>query len=264
MDWQRFIAEELEKRGWTLTSAHHAFAESVRQELFSHGLEPETATTEAIRRATVRCYARHLFDTCGEDGTPQQRRAFQELWAYLYPRAMFRLHAKSQAEDATQQTLVKIFQKRTTCHEPGSFLRWCEQILVRLIMDEHREQYEERITEQGIDYVAREIGFQDTEDGVTEDSRPRQDAVADPAQDTPQPAMTEPMRDALIVALRDCLENERQVTVIGELFINDKTFLEVATQLQTTPLNVQVMRTRALKKLRDCPDMQQLVEDWKA
>lgn len=258
------IAQELEKRSWTLESAHHEFVEKVRQEVLSRHVEIEAATPEMVKRATVRCYARVLFDTCGEDGTLPQRQAFKELWAYLYPRALFRLHTASHAEDATQHALIKIFEKRTTCRDAGSFLRWCEQILVRLIIDEHRAQYDERMTERGIDYAAREIAFHDTEDGVTEDSHPREDAVADPTQDTPHAAMSEPMHTAFMAALRDCLGNARQATVIDELFMNDKTFLEVAEQLQTTPLNVQVMRTRALKKLRDCPDMQQLVEDWKS
>ena len=58
------------------------------------------------------------------------------------------------------------------------------------------------------------------------------------------------------------LRNERQVAIIVELFLNDSSFVPLAEQLETTPLNIQVMKSRSLQKLRDCPEMQELFEDW--
>lgn len=256
------VSRELQTRGWTLTVSPDAFLSKVIAELQARCNAPGDLTPAAIQRATVRCYARVMFDASGWDGTPQQQHAFLELWEYLYPRALYRLHDSSAAQDATQQALVKIFQKRITCRDPGSFLRWGEQILFHEISERFRSLYQRRLTERGYEYVAREIGIDDLGAGVNDESKESDPVLADPEQNTPEAAFTEPMHNALLAAVRACLENERQVQVLVELFMSDKTFLEVAEQLQTTPLNVQVMRSRALKKLRDCAEMQRLVEDW--
>lgn len=255
------VTRELQKRGWTLVSTE-ALLPRVLEELRARFGEPAAILPATIQRATVRCYARVLFDSCGQDATQKQHRAFEELWDYLYPRAVYRLHDAHAAQDATQQTLVKIFQKRAMCRDAGNFLRWSEQILVREIIERFREQYERRLTERGIEYVPHEIGFEDLGENVNGESNQSGEILADPKQDTPAAALTEPMREALVAALRACLQNERQVRVIVELFIHDKSFLEVSEQLQTTPLNVQVIRTRALKILRECAEMQRLIEDW--
>lgn len=243
-------------------SAPHEIGQQVRRELELHHADVESVSAEQVQRATVRYYARVLFEQTGANGTQEQQQAFREIRAYLLPRALFKLHDRIQADDAAQQALVKIYQYRATCRDAGSFLRWCDQILQRLIMDDRREQGQERRTEQGVEYRARAIGFYAPGDTVNEDSNPEEDAVADPQQDTPVAAMTEPMRAALIATLQDCLEDDRQAEVIGQLFMYDKTFFQVAELLQTSPVNVQVIRHRALKKLRDCKEMQQLVEDW--
>ncbi len=255
------VARELQRRGWTLVSPEELLPRVI-EELRARFSDVGAIPSNAIQRATVRCYARALFDACGKDATQAQQRAFEELWDYLYPRAVYRLHDANAAQDATQQTLVKIFQKRAMCRDTGNFLRWGEQILVREIIERFREQYERRLTERGIEYVPHEIGFEDLGENVNGESKQSEETLADPKQDTPEAAFTEPMRDALVAALRACLKNERQVHVIVGLFIEDKSFLEVAEQLQTSPLNVQVIRTRALKKLRECTEMQRLIEDW--
>lgn len=257
MDWQVIVADELHTRGWTLAATDSAFLERVRTELRASQDSPVE-----VRRAAVRCYSVILYEACGRDGTPAQRRAFQELWAYLYPRALFRIHDSTAAQDAAQQTLFKIYSRRTTCREPASFLRWCDQILLREIFDRFREQYEPRLTEQGTDYVPRAVGLEDPGAEMKGEDNSTADSVPDPNQDTLRTALEGPMRAALLETLRDCLENDRHVRVIVELFILDQSFAEAARHLHTSPLNVQVMKSRALRKLRDCRGMQQLVEDW--
>lgn len=262
---REIISRTLTARGWTLVSAGTDFVERVIAELLTRYNALDSIPSEAIARATVRCYTRVLYEACGADGTVSQQRAFQELWDYLYPHAVYRLHDSNAAQDATQQTLVKIFKKRATCLDAGSFLRWCDQILVNAIRERFREQYERRLTERGIEYVEKEIGLDElTEDEMSGEPKQAEEFVRDPKQDTPDSALHAPMRDALTTALRTCLDNERQVTLIVELFLNDKSFVQVAEQLQTTPLNVQVMKSRALKKLRNCSEMQNLFGDWLA
>lgn len=256
------VLNELQTRGWTLADSPDVFLAQVVAELQIRFSVPDDLPPNLIQRGTVRCYARVMFETCGLDGAARQKRAFQELWEYLYPRAVYRLHETGAAQDVTQQTLVKIYQKRITCRDPGSFLRWGEQILFHEISERFRQLYERRLTARGIEYVAHELAIEDLGADVSEDSSQADQVLVDPRQNTPEAAFTEPMRSALLAAVRACLQNERQVRVVVELFLSDKSFLEVAEQLQTTPLNVQVMRSRALKKLRDCAEMQRLVADW--
>lgn len=116
------------------------------------------------------------------------RRAFEEWWDYLYPRALYRLHDANKAQDATQQALVKIFRKRTTCREPGNFLRWGEQVLVHEIFERFRKEYERRLTERGIEYAAHEMRLDDLGTAANEESNQSEEFLADPKQDTPEQA----------------------------------------------------------------------------
>lgn len=256
------VANELHRRGWTLISGEE-MAQRVAQELQSRYAQLEDIPSEEIKRATVRCYCRALYEACGATGTPAQHRAFEELWDYLYPRAIFRLHDASKAQDATQQTLVKIFEKRTTCRNAGSFLRWSELILIREIAEMFRKRSKGRSTEQGIQYEDREIGLEELAgDAMNEETHSSEEFVHDGMQDTLREALTGPMRDALLATLRACLKNERSYAVIVLLFLFDSSFLEVAEQLKLSPQIVQVTKSRALKKLRACGAMEQLFEDW--
>ncbi|MBI4674683.1 MAG: sigma-70 family RNA polymerase sigma factor [Chloroflexi bacterium] len=259
------VDAELSKRGWMLVAADAEFLQSVVQELRTRYNDFAAVPTDAIARATVRCYARVLYDTCGQNGSERQARAFEELWDYLFPIAVYRLHDGQAAQDATQQTLLKIFEKRATVRDPGNFLRWCDQILLNDIYERFRAQYERRLTERGDDYVAKEIGLAElAEDEMSGESKQAEKILSDAAQDTFAAALQAPMQDALVAALRACLENERHVTLLVELFLNDKSIGEVAAQLQITPLNVQVIKSRVLQKLRACSEMQELFKDWLA
>lgn len=261
-NWHALVLQELQTRNWTLVTPDDAFFERVRNEIHAAANDPAAAPVQEVRRATVRCCARLLYDACGEDGTSRQRRAFEELWAYPYPRALMRVHNSGAAQDVAQQALVKIFAKRTTCRDAGSFLRWCEQILLREISDRFRELYERRLSAHGEEYIRREIGLEEMSETENSGSASANQALSASAHDTAHAALQDPMRAALLDALRDCLGNERHVLVIVDLFMRDASFVEAADHLGTTPLNIQVIKARALKKLRDCPDMQRIVEDW--
>lgn len=267
--WQercrQVVALELGNRGWALVRAEDDFLAEVVGELGARYSHTAAVTDPDIARATVRCYTRVLFDACGRDGTAEQRRAFDELWDYMYSHAVYRLHEQTAAQDALQETLGKVFEKRATCKDAGCFLGWCDQILRNVIAGRFRSEYQRVLTARGVEFERREISQAEWDGGnVTGQEDQTGDSVPDTMQDTLKDALGGPMRDALLTALRDCLENERQVTVVLELFINDKNFLEVAELLRTSPLNAQVIKSRALQKLRDCPEMIQLYEDWLA
>lgn len=258
------VARELKQRDWTLAPSDDAFLRQLVEELQKGQSDADALKDATIVGGIVRCYTRLLYEACGEDGTPRQRRAFDELWNYLFPHAIYQVHDAALAEDALQETLVKIYQKRVTCTDVGSFLGWCDQILRNVIRGRFRNEYQARVNERGgVGYQRKEISLVELRGAETEEgSRAAEEFVADLMQDTFQDALRGPMHDALLATLRDCLENERQVTVIVGLFLHDANFVTLAEQMKTSPLNVQVMKSRALQKLRDCAEMQQLFEDW--
>lgn len=261
-EWREIVFKVLQKRGWLLLSTEELLAR-VAPELEAQFADGDSIPVAAVERAAVRCYTRALYDACGDDTGKAQARAYQELWAYLYAGALYRLHDEAAAQDACQQALVKIYAKRTTCRDASSFLRWCDQILINEIRDHFRAQYTNSLTERGVEYVEREMSWTDwTGMDVEGEADRSEETVSDPAQNTQEAALQGPMRDALVDALRACLDNERQVLVLVELFINNETVLHVAQALQTTPLNVQVIKSRALKKLRECDEMQKLFAAW--
>jgi DNA-directed RNA polymerase specialized sigma24 family protein len=66
----------------------------------------------------------------------------------------------------------------------------------------------------------------------------------------------------LIAAIRACLKSEDQQTVVMGCFLNDRGFKDLAEELHTTPGNIQVMKSRALARLRHCEVFIQLYEEW--
>lgn len=258
------VARELKNRNWTLVSADDAFLMRVVEEIQPGHGELAAVTDATIVWGTVRSYTQVLYDACGHDGTASQRRAFDELWNYLYPHAVYQVHDAAAAEDALQETLLKILQKSTSCTDRASFLGWCDQVLRNVMIGRFRTDYNARVTERGgVAYEPKAISLLELRGEDAEGGPNRaEDFVVDLNQDILADALRGPMRDALLAALRDCLQNERQVAVIVELFLNDSSFVPLAQQLETTPLNIQVMKSRSLQKLRDCPEMQQLFEDW--
>ncbi|MGB8647932.1 MAG: sigma-70 family RNA polymerase sigma factor [Anaerolineae bacterium] len=253
----------LKDRGWALGEPRGEFLERVVAGLQDHFRAPEDTPTGAIKRATVRQYCQVLYDACGTPDLVRQERAFQEVWAWLFPHAMRRLGDETRSKDAVQQALIKIWEKRVECRNPGSFLRWCEQIMVNEAREMFRREYEKRRTEHGVKYVKKEIGIEDWISDQTKTGSNAEDKLAEVKNQGPlETALYKSMHDTLIAVLEECLGNRRYARVIVELFWNDQTFGEVAAAMRTSPLNVQVMKSRALEKLRRCPDLELLYQDW--
>ncbi len=254
---RQVAARVMGERGWNLVDPAGDFLQSIVDALRARYSEPETAPEAAIERAVVRQYCAVLHAACQAQDRARQQRAFDEVRNYLYPHAVYRLHNAETAHDAVQQALAKVWQKLGSCKDPGSFLGWADQVLLNVIRDLYREYYETRLTDRGAEYVPREIGLEQVSKQEERDV-----LTLDASQNPVALALGAPMRDALIATLRECLENERHVVIIVELFLNDKSFAEVGAALRASPLNVQVMKSRALARLRECPELRQLYREW--
>jgi len=256
------VTRELEKRDWRLVADAADFLARVIEELQTRYANADAVPAAQLARATVRCYTRVLYHACDASNAHVKRRAFEEVWNHLYPRALYRLHDAGAAQDATQQTLETILQKRAQCRDAATFLGWCDQILANQINETFNAQFLKRVTERGAEYIAKEIELAELAGGEANAATRTDEFLFDERQNTFVAAAHAPMRAALLATLRECLDNPRHITVLLELFFNDATFLQLAAQLQTSVMNVQVMKSRALQTLRDCLAMRQLYADW--
>ena len=62
-------------------------------------------------------------------------------------------------------------------------------------------------------------------------------------------------------AIRDCLRSAAQAETILRLFLDGESVTAVARALRTTPANVWVLKSRALARLRKCPDVARLAAE---
>ncbi|HZQ08038.1 MAG TPA: sigma-70 family RNA polymerase sigma factor [Anaerolineae bacterium] len=256
------VDQVLRDRGWSLVEDPAEFAREVCLEAEAQAAATGQDLPFVIERRTVNRYCRLLYAACGERDSQRQRTAFLEIWNYLYPIALYRLHGTNGAQDCTQQALVKIWRKRDQCRDPGAFLRWCDQVLLNECRDYLNKRYIRIETDEGVKFVPQKVNLEDAP--MSQEKANAEESSPAPGSESPllENSIQEERLRALVVALRVCLQNEKHVTVLVELFIHEKGFKQVAELLETTPLNVQVMKSRALKKLRECESFLQMYEEW--
>ena len=82
----------LQQRGWKLILDVDQFVEEVLtvfEHLESDGYDAEVVRKLIVREATRR-YSTVLYESARSDGTRKQQQAFQELWDYLFPFALYK------------------------------------------------------------------------------------------------------------------------------------------------------------------------------
>ncbi len=258
------IAELVGTRGWLGGEAPPEFVETVLEDLRAQNAEdaPEAAVLE---RSVKRCYARWLYAGTGAEKLEERGRAYQELERYLFASARYLLRDAEEMRDATQRALTRVMEERGNCRDEASFLGWCQQVLVNDVRDMRRRAVKKETLAEGERYVKREILMGDLaperEDVYDAPPLPGLREDGDPVAEE---ALRNPMFEALLYALRKCLEKERRVRVIVELFLNGKALLQVAQELGLSARNAQVIKQRALETLRECDDMKRLNADWTA
>jgi len=269
----------LARRGWALVQDDAAFVEEVLAEVqrrLQNGRAPASRPLEKIvEDATVNRYCHLWHAACGADGTLRQRRAFGELQRYLYPIALYRAkHDQHIVEESTQEALVNVWQHLDQVVEPGSFARWAGAIVSNQVKAKFREQAQKIGGVEGEEatWQAREITEADTStplstslwvrgepEGAGTEARGiggRPDFSA-----SQRPMMTDEMRAKIEAAIEHCLRSEQQRAVIIGLFFDEGGFKEVAEALHTTPQNVSVLKSRALKRLRECEEFLWVLEE---
>jgi RNA polymerase sigma factor (sigma-70 family) len=262
--WYVEIDRVLSRRGWMLVTNREQFAQAVCAELEARfGGARNLLTATAIERATIHQYCFILYDACAGANRSIQRGAFEELWNHLYRVGIFKTHDKERAKDSAQQALINIWRHLDQCRDKGSFLNWCNLIVLNIIRGQFRKEMKHTATGAGEKWVREEIPLAEVADlgEVLEQGEP---GDSDSTGETRafRIAVRGELHTQLVAAIRACLKSEAQQTVIIESFLNDRGFKEVAEELHTTPGNAQVMKSRALGKLRHCEVFIRLYEEW--
>jgi RNA polymerase sigma factor (sigma-70 family) len=252
----------LAKRGWQLVQDENAFAEAICAEIYQRAMGDGDQTRVAIERATIRHYCIVLHAACSEPGSPRQRRAFEELWQYLYPIGLYKTHDTNLAQDLTQQALIKVWRNLSRCRAPGSFLNYATLVLLNETREYYRGKGRRREMFGEANRSEREITERDMRRSDDAEGHLESNTLGKaPRDEGLDLAITEETQRELSALIRECVRNAQQQRVLIELFFNDKGYREIAEKLGITVGNVHVLRHRALSALRKCDAFARFVED---
>jgi RNA polymerase sigma factor (sigma-70 family) len=238
----------LAKYGWQLIEDESAFIDEALIEAQSRLPNHRRTLEQVIADAIVNRYNHLWYAACRENNTLRQRRALEELHRYLFRAALYKTNPdRFMAEECAQEALILAWQRLHQVRDAGAFMRWASMILINLMKRKLAKPSQE-----------------DELDRSEEDSdeQPPQPSPLDTQPAAPAPSqLTQDSRTRLEAAIRKCLSSEQQVAVIIGLFLDERAFIELADQLNSSVANISVLKSRALDKLRECDDFMNIVED---
>lgn len=242
------ITHVLAKRGWSLinqteTRIWNAFVEEAAALAGQIDVTQPVDQTR-LDRAVIGAYCPVLHAVCAEDGSERQRRAFEELWRWVYPRVYQRVDSAEDAEDVSQEVMRKVYENLHQVTDPRGFLAWVNKISFRTLTRHYKNQDRRKQREEGA------IDAGENGDAL--------DALADPVDLLEVEVSI--AEDDLVRMIFDCLSEgrRRQAEVLVALVFEELTVAEVAQTFETTPANIHLLYFRARTGLlKSC---QELVE----
>jgi RNA polymerase sigma factor (sigma-70 family) len=238
------VRRVLANQGWTLVDDHPAFLAEVTQTVRDGRGRPGDTLRQRADRAVIRAYCPILYAACAERAGPRAIRGFEELGRYLHAIALTRCADPHLAADGAQRALELIWRHLDEVRDPWAFLGYCRIVLIREINDRLKAKTPLRFVPLR--------GDDPEEPGVH---------PADPQAEVDRAEVDRAMEDAsLRQAIRTCLRSKQQREVIIRLFLEEESVTQVADALGMTPANVWVLKSRALSRLRQCPDVVRMLE----
>jgi len=180
-----------------------------------------------------------LYRACRSADVTEQRRAYQEVWRYLYGITFQIMRDQADgadlAQDCAQQALVRVHQLIIECREPAAFRTWVRRIASNLAIDELRRR--------------RRFGIlPDPEESIT----PLPLTVAAAEQSALATMRQAELRDLL---LQSPMSERSQRVVIGRYIdgIPDEELAQTESdraKATVLPSHIQVTRAKNIAKLR--------------
>lgn len=244
----KLVPDILRERDWHLIAAEDlpAFVTAVCQAIEQGVVKPVPGVSPelTVRRATIHLYCYELYRASGEDRTPRQHRAFEEIGQHAL-RVAYRYERDTTiVQDSVQQALLNVWQKREQVRQPGSFLRWIEKIVCHEV--KNRQRQNGRKQEIPVSRLRNPH-----QDGIDDESLLRYweslATVRPPDEDVICHEQREKVRSEVYRALAG---NARYEAVIVGYFLYELSLPALAQMLGTTVSNVYVLKSRALARLR--------------
>ena len=181
-----------------------------------------------------------LYTACASADAREQRTAFETLWRYLFGVASYMLREKIEgealAQDCAQIALIRVYERRSQCHEPAAFCVWARRIVSHAVIDMLRRR--KRLTP--------------LDDQESAQHYPRQMQTPAPT-DQVLSNITLHELDAL---LKNSPISERSYRVVAGRYLHDVPDERLAQRESTLagrevlPSHIQVTRSKNLTRLR--------------
>ncbi|MBN1314526.1 MAG: sigma-70 family RNA polymerase sigma factor [Anaerolineales bacterium] len=218
-----------------------------------------SASESNSKYSCYRAYAEELHLVINGNNWELINRAFIELYNILLPVA-YNKGNRDQVEDCVQQTLTIVWEKRSQCRKPGSFLIWTKMILINVINQIYRKtraiKGDENKPSDSIRALQKEAFTYLNEE---KNGPPREVPSGDPPVDS-NLEREEAIRELLEI-LSMALGSDNQRAVLVGLFIEDRSPIEIAKEIGCTVSNVYVLKSRAITKLKKCPEAVEALKD---
>jgi RNA polymerase sigma factor (sigma-70 family) len=205
-----------------------------------------------------------LLANCRERDPRRRRDAYHGLGIFLARIARARLQGRPElaplAEDCAQEALVAVWRKLEAGQGPDApqrFLGWCAAIAVHKVYDALRRQGHvsggDQLKRVPPALVASLEALAAGDEGGGQAAAGPAFELADPAAASPEQAALDRAALAGLVATvrnhRRLSEHSRRILLQG--YLAEATDAELAEDLGVSHANVQVIRSRNLKKLRE-------------
>jgi DNA-directed RNA polymerase specialized sigma24 family protein len=223
---------------------------ATRDELVARTLQNmQSQRFETPKTAAMGAYCAVLYTaSSGTGGAGRQNRAFEELGRYLYA-SMRQRYADLPQDlwaDVTQTALMKVHQNLSRCREPDAFLMFALHQL-RDAVNLYR-----RAAQHDGESLERALGAD-------------QPTIAEPVDSAPsafeqvaEREISERVERLLQAFVRRRPRARLQILVVRATILGDRDAAAIARQYGTSLNSIYSTRSRALKALRDDPEMRSL------
>jgi RNA polymerase sigma factor (sigma-70 family) len=234
----------MQRYGWELVT-REALLSAVEREYASR---PERGAG-AARAALLWSYSAILYRACsGAEGAQRQEQGYAELYRFL-ARAAARRYTRVAAE-ATQHAVERVYLSFERCRQPETFLAFVLQKLRDAARAELR-----------LAALSAEQLPVDAADTAEVSQSARRGDLADPADSFVHTDLRQRMARAAAGFVEQHPRAAQQFAALWLKYIDGLDDQTIALRLGRTPAAVQVLRSRALRRLRAEPGWQLLASE---
>lgn len=246
--YDRLVSDVLCQRDWQLVAQEElpAFVQRVQATIADGTVKPRPSALpeDTVRRAAIHVYCHELYRATGADGTLRQHRAFAELARHAQGVACRYEDNPDVVQACVQSALQIAWEKRDQVRDPGSFLRWLEQVVYYEIKGYWKPQHRQHEVP-----MSRVVPAGEHEENDELVQRFWETLAYVPPPD--DQVATRQVREQLWTEVRRVLaDNQRYQAVIVGYYLYELSLPALAEMLQRPVRNIYVLKSRALDRLR--------------